>query len=249
MITVVTDFEHLLFPFYCIFCGGNASKSWVMVWTSFPEHTCDEYLQPKGTRKPFVFIGDFCVFRRHFSLFFKWVSSVEMNLKHFVVLKATCWSFHWYKHLIDNFFFAFPILALGTINNVFDWHIWVIFLYSVKLRAKRFLDQLKSVSCQKSFSLFPKFWGYSYACWRRLRGHRIVPCEPREQCKSWFLKTLLMMRRITMRCLKRPKPWKMWGKKFEAWHSILNTSLKKTNGGGGKTPGFNPPPISQIHHL
>ena len=68
MITVVTDFEHLYFPFYCIFCGGNASKSWVMAWTSFLEHTCDEYLQPKGTRKPFVFIDDFCVFRRHFSL-------------------------------------------------------------------------------------------------------------------------------------------------------------------------------------
>ena len=160
MITVVTDFEHLLFPFYCIFCGGNASKSWVMAWTSFPEHTCDEYLQPKGTRKPFVFIGDFCVFRRHFSLFFKWVSSVEMNLKHFVVLKATCWSFHWYKYLIDNFFFAFPFLALGTINKVFDWHMWVIFLHWVKLRAKHFLDQLKRVSCQKSFRLFPKFWGY-----------------------------------------------------------------------------------------
>ncbi len=76
--------------------------------------------------------------------------------KHFLVSRATCWSFHWYKYLIDNFFLAFRILALTTINKAFDWFIWTFFLSWAKLREKHSLDQLKSVSCQKTLSFVPK---------------------------------------------------------------------------------------------
>ena len=80
-IKVVTDFDDLYFPFYCIFCSGDATKSWVMVWTRFLGTPVTSICNPKAQENDLVFICVFRAFQCHLSsssnelLWSKWISN------------------------------------------------------------------------------------------------------------------------------------------------------------------------------
>ena len=80
-IKVVTDFDDLYFPFYCIFRSDDATKSWVMVRTRSSGAPVTSICNPKAQKDDLVFICLFRAFRCHFSsssnelLWSKWISN------------------------------------------------------------------------------------------------------------------------------------------------------------------------------